>query len=70
MTQEEKDIEIIEKLFPDGDETNEAADEYGFRGDYNDRGKKYDETAIRHFLAGVAFIEDFIISNIKYPDPK
>lgn len=56
--------EEVEKLLPDGDEINKAADEYGFRIPYDGSNKFYDEEAIKHFLAGVRFVEHHIEESI------
>ena len=52
--------EDVLRLLPDGDEINKAADDYGFRVPYDSSNKFYDESAIKHFLAGVAFVEHHV----------
>ncbi len=54
----------VMRLLPDGDEINKAADDYGFRVPYDGSNKFYDDDAIKHFLAGVRFVEDVVKGNI------
>lgn len=48
------------RLLPDGDTINKAADDYGFRVPYDGSNKFYDEEAIKHFLAGIRFVEQHV----------
>lgn len=50
----------VMRLLPDGDTINKAADDYGFRVPYDGSNKFYDEEAIKHFLAGIRFVEQHV----------
>ncbi len=50
----------VMRLLPDGDTINDAADEYGFRVPYDGSDNFYDDVAIKHFLAGVRFVEQHV----------
>jgi len=50
----------VMRLLPDGDTINKAADHYGFRGPYDGSNNFYDEVAIKHFLAGIRFVEQHV----------
>ena len=47
-------------LLPNGDTINKAADDYGFRVPYDGSNNFYDEVAIKHFLAGIRFVEQHV----------
>ena len=50
----------VMRLLPDGDTINKAADDYGFRVPYDGSNKFYDNEAIKHFLAGIRFVEQHV----------
>jgi hypothetical protein len=50
----------VMRLLPDGDTINKVADDYGFRVPYDGSNKFYDDEAIKHFLAGIRFVEQHV----------
>jgi len=54
---------IVIRSLPGGDDINSAADDYGFRVPYDGTNNFYDEIAIKHFLAGVRWYEQFLTGN-------
>lgn len=57
----------IMQLLPDGDKINKAADEYGFRVPYDGSNTFYDYDVIKHFIAGVRFVEGVIKGQYRIP---
>ena len=55
----------VMRLLPGGDDINKAADDYGFRVPYDGSNNFYDEVAIKHFLAGVRFVEQHVEEALK-----
>lgn len=54
---------IVIRSLPGGDDINSAAEDYGFRVPYDSTNNFYDEIAIKHFLAGVRWYEQFLTCN-------
>ena len=50
----------VMRLLPVGDTINKAADDYGFRVPYDGSNNFYDDEAIKHFLAGIRFVEQHV----------